>query len=243
MDDLFEREQKILDHALAYLETAQRNNSCTIEEYTLITKEYRKLLKQVRRITKISDRTTINLNASKQDLLDKVCYDELTGIYNRRFLDENLLRIFKSLTFSNGFLGLLMIDVDFFKKYNDTYGHSKGDDCLRMIAEAIRESILRPEDFAARYGGEEFVAVLPDTEENGARIIAERILENVRNRQIPHRENTPDPVVTVSIGATTGTVFSVHQIKQFLIKADQALYVSKRTGRNRYTFLQCEEEK
>jgi len=127
------------------------------------------------------------------------------------------------------------VDVDHFKKYNDTYGHVEGDVCLQTIAKAIAGSITRTEDFVARYGGEEFVVVLPNAHEDGARMIAERIMENVRECNIPHGTSEAAPVVTVSIGIAAGNVRTLRTGMEYIKRADQALYASKANGRNRYT--------
>jgi len=163
--------------------------------------------------------------------------DPVTGIYNRRYMDENLRHIIKLLSRSNGTLSLLMIDVDLFKYYNDTYGHSKGDSCLKTIAEVLKESLLRADDFVARYGGEEFVVVLPSTDENGARMIADRLLESIRNRKITHEASTVANYITISIGVTTGIVQHTYSGDDYIKRADKAMYISKQNGRNRYTYL------
>jgi diguanylate cyclase (GGDEF)-like protein len=100
----------------------------------------------------------------------------------------------------------MMIDIDHFKPYNDTYGHSAGDECLRMIADILSKNIPRADDFAARYGGEEFVVVLPYTDENGARFIAKKILNLVQDCKIPHKGSTASDYITISIGVTSGKV-------------------------------------
>lgn len=243
MEDLFAREQLIYDNAEKYANKIKDGAPCGSDEFISLVKEYGKLLRQLRRVTKISDRTTVDLNASKLDLLDKVHYDGLTGIYNRRFMEENLQWIIKTLSRTpNGTLSLLMMDIDFFKKYNDTYGHSAGDDCLRAVAEAISGSIMRTDDFAARYGGEEFVVVLPNTEESGVRFMANKLLENVRMLNIPHEKSDAASFVTISVGATTGKVEFTHSGVDYIKRADEALYVSKQSGRNRYTFLNFKNE-
>jgi diguanylate cyclase (GGDEF)-like protein len=170
-------------------------------------------------------------------LLDEVHYDPLTSIYNRRFLEENMSRIIKSLSRSGGILSLMMIDVDFFKKYNDTYGHSMGDDCLKAIAEILTQCVNRGNDFVARYGGEEFVVVLPNTDENGARKVADKLLERVRERNIPHGKSDVADCITISIGATTGQVEHTQKADDYFKWADEALYLSKQGGRNRLSFI------
>jgi len=163
--------------------------------------------------------------------------DPVTGIYNRRYMDEALKRIIKSLSRSKGTLSLLMIDVDHFKNYNDTYGHSKGDICLKTITEVIRKNLLRADDFVARYGGEEFVVVLPNTSENGARMVSDRLLESIRNRNITHEASNVANYITISIGATTGFVQHTYTGDDYIKQADKAMYISKQNGRDRYTYL------
>jgi len=170
------------------------------------------------------------------DALGKVHYDALTGIYNRRFLEENLSSIVSSLSHYNGTLSVMMVDVDYFKKYNDTYGHNMGDTCLKCVADALLECLDRAGDFAARYGGEEFVVILPNTDENGAKIVAQKLLDKVRACNIPHSKSETASCVTVSIGVVTGRVFYPQKAEDFLKQADEMLYISKQEGRNRYTF-------
>jgi len=177
------------------------------------------------------------------DALEKVHYDALTGIYNRRFLEENLSHIIKSLSRSGGTLSVMMLDVDSFKKYNDTYGHDMGDVCLKKIASAIVECIDRDDDFVARYGGEEFTIVLPNTGETGANIVAKKLIESVRDCNIPHSQNDIADCVTVSIGVTTGSVTHLQDMGDYIKRADEALYNAKHTGKNKYIFLNLQGEK
>ena len=162
--------------------------------------------------------------------------DPLTGIYNRRYLDGSLKKMIKLHSRTGASLSVLMIDIDFFKKYNDTYGHDAGDNCLRIIAAVLSQCVIRDEDFIARYGGEEFAVVLPNTDENGARLIAERMLEKVRESNIPHSTSDIAGYVTVSIGSTTGIINHLQHGSDYIKAADKALYESKSNGRNRYTF-------
>ena len=163
--------------------------------------------------------------------------DPVTNIYNRRYMDDNLQRIIKSLSRSKDILSLLMIDVDLFKNYNDAYGHSKGDTCLETIAAVLKESLLRADDFVVRYGGEEFTVVLPSTDEEGARMVADRLLGSIRKRNIPHKASNVADRLTISIGVTTGIVQHIHCGDDYIKQADKALYMSKQNGRNRYTYL------
>ncbi len=167
---------------------------------------------------------------------EKIYYDALTGIYNRRYFDENMKRLIKTLSLSGGTLSLLMADIDHFHNYNDTYKHVQGDKCLRSVAEILQNSTGRKDDFVARYGGEEFVAVLPNTDESGARVIAERMIENVWNSNMPHITNGDKDRVSISIGVTTGVATQTSTVEDFIHRADDMLYESKRNGRNQYTF-------
>jgi len=165
-------------------------------------------------------------------------YDVLTGIYNRRFFNKNIKRTIKSLSRTGGLISVLIIDIDFFKPYNDTYGHVEGDNCLKMVAQTLFNSVTRADDYVARYGGEEFVVVLPHTDEQGARFIAEKLLDNIRNCNIPHKKSSVADCVTISIGVTTGKVLNTQSADDFVKKADEMLYKSKENGRNRYFFEQ-----
>jgi diguanylate cyclase (GGDEF)-like protein len=162
--------------------------------------------------------------------------DQLTGIYNRRYLDGSLKKIINSHSRAGSNLSVLMIDIDYFKKYNDAYGHEAGDGCLRTVASALSQSVSRDEDFVARYGGEEFAVVLPNTDENGVRLVAERMLEKIRECNIPHKASDIADYVTISIGGTTDVINHLQHGSDYIKAADKALYESKDNGRNRYTF-------
>jgi len=171
------------------------------------------------------------------DFLHLTIIDQLTGIYNRRYLDGSLKKIINSHSRTGSSLSVLMIDIDHFKKYNDTYGHEAGDGCLRAVALALSGCVSRDEDFVARYGGEEFSVVLPNTDKNGAQVIAEKLLEKIRECNIPHKASDVADYVTISIGGTTSIVKHSQSPQDYIKAADKALYESKKNGRNRYTFV------
>jgi diguanylate cyclase (GGDEF)-like protein/PAS domain S-box-containing protein len=157
--------------------------------------------------------------------------DGLTGLANRRHFDQYLSSEWRRAMRERQPLSILMIDADFFKPYNDTYGHTRGDSCLKQIAEACQDVAARPGDLVARFGGEEFVVILPNTTCEGARQVAEEICEAVRLRRLPHRGNQPE-IVTVSVGcATTVPQFGRHSL-DLIERADEALYKAKQHGRN-----------
>jgi len=167
---------------------------------------------------------------------EKIYFDSLTGIRNRRYFDENFGRIIKLLSRSGGKLSLMMIDIDFFKNYNDTYGHNNGDTCLKIVAETLSQSVTRADDFVARYGGEEFVVVLPNTDKEGACMIAKKLLENVQARKILHEKSAAADCVTVSIGVTSSNVTHSQGVDDYVRRADEMLYKSKQSGRNKSSF-------
>jgi len=166
----------------------------------------------------------------------EVDYDALTGIYNRRYFDENMKRIIRSLSRAGSTLSLLMIDIDFFNRYNEIYGRIEGDKCLKIVANAISRSVTRADDFVVRYGGEEFIVVLPYTDERGAQMVADKILRNIRNCNIPHKKNEAANFLTISIGVTSSKVVHTHIADSFVKHADKLLSKSKQAGRNRYSF-------
>ena len=178
-----------------------------------------------------------HLSKTIQDLFNKANVDPLTGLYNRRFMDSSMERIMGLLSRSEGLLSVLMLDIDFFKRYNDSYGHDQGDKCLQAVAHALSYTVSRVNDIVVRYGGEEFAILLPNTDSEGVHAFAEKLLQNVRELNLPHEKNEAADYVTISIGATTGCVDHKQDLGMYLRRADEALYMSKENGRDRYTYL------
>ncbi|MHC5861576.1 sensor domain-containing diguanylate cyclase [Nostoc sp.] len=173
------------------------------------------------------------LQRANQQLENMVMVDELTQIANRRCFDIKLNSVWQSLLREQGFVSLLLCDIDYFKQYNDTYGHATGDDCLRFIAQAFKQSVKRSRDLAARYGGEEFVVILPNTASDGAFHVAQEIHKAVWQLNIPHAASAVKQHVTLSIGIAT-VIPKYDMLPLDLIEAaDQALYQAKANGRNR----------
>jgi diguanylate cyclase (GGDEF)-like protein len=158
--------------------------------------------------------------------------DSLTGLANRRRFDQHLAVEWRRAIRESKPLSLLLFDVDRFKSYNDTYGHLRGDSCLKEIADAALEVVKRPGDLVARYGGDEFIVILADTDNKGAMQISNEICAAARSRNLPHGANAPG-IVTVSIGCAT-IIPAFGQDKATLVElADRALYCAKRGGRDR----------
>ena len=158
--------------------------------------------------------------------------DPLTRLANRRRLDQSLASEWRRCMRERQGLSLLLIDVDLFKTFNDTYGHLSGDSCLKQIAEAIQEVVTRPADLVARFGGEEFAIVLPNTSNQGSVRVAELICAALRRRKLPHISN-PTGYVTISVGCATLVPRSGQHAHSLIQMADDALYAAKRSGRDR----------
>ncbi len=191
----------------------------------------------------ILDTTTTHSDTIEALLYDKalslareVTIDGLTQISNRRAFDQRLVTEWQRLARECAPLSLLLCDVDFFKRFNDRYGHPAGDACLKAVAKAIESCIRRPADLAARYGGEEFAVILPSTHKDGAIYIAEQICQVVNDLQIPHEASYVSGYVSLSIGVST--IFPERQIdpKVLVEASDKGLYLAKNEGRDRAIF-------
>ena len=179
------------------------------------------------------------LQVAQQDLLlankeleRLAMYDQLTGLANRRNFDESLEKQFKLAKRNKVPLSVIICDIDFFKIYNDSYGHQQGDDCLAKVAKVIGTTSDRPTDKACRYGGEEFTVILPDTNLEGGLLIAEKLRKAVFDENIKNEGSKVVPCVTLSLGLATYTGQYKNQ-DEVLKAADDALYRAKENGRNR----------
>lgn len=166
--------------------------------------------------------------------------DGLTGIANRRCFDETIDLEWTRRRTDSQCLSLLMLDIDHFKAYNDTYGHPAGDRCLQQIANALEQLLLRPNDNVARFGGEEFAVILPGSDAEGAIVVAERILDRVAELAIPH-SGEEGGHVTLSIGISTSQTRTDMSLESLISSADKALYKAKQGGRNRFVASQPED--
>ncbi len=179
---------------------------------------------------------TGQLNDANMELQRLSMTDGLTGIANRRLFDDMLEREWRRCLRLKKPMSIVMLDVDLFKKFNDAYGHQAGDDCLKMVAKEIARAAPRAGDLAARYGGEEFVMILGETDEDGARWVANRISQNVAKLQLPHKDS-PHHVVTVSCGVSSVLPSEKLTVDQLVKSADNALYLAKHQGRNTVVYL------
>lgn len=192
------------------------------EELERLTKEQTKIIYQ-----RTSELEKLNRE------LDRLAHlDGLTELANRRQFDKSLSTEWLRMSRDKQPLSLILGDVDNFKNYNDEYGHLQGDDCLKKVAHAISRVAKRPADLVARYGGEEFAIILPNTNQEGAFIVAEEIRKSVRQLFISHPTAQAEPYITVSLGVAT--LFPCHAISALALlnAADESLYLAKKLGRN-----------
>jgi diguanylate cyclase (GGDEF)-like protein len=170
----------------------------------------------------------------QSDLLRQLVFlDGLTGVFNRRYFDQQIATEWARAGRSNAPLSLILLDVDFFKLFNDRYGHQAGDDALRVVASTLKNALRRPADLVARFGGEEFACILPETSHDDAIVIAYDLERKVRELGIPHLSSTVDSMITISVGLATRTVGTGTEVSDLIGLADNLLYKAKHTGRGR----------
>jgi len=184
-------------------------------------------------IVRARTRTHILLKQHADRLRELALTDTLTGVANRRSFDERLRAEWRRCQRSRSPIALIMIDVDHFKQYNDTYGHQAGDQCLHQISAAMRHCLRRPADLLCRYGGEEFACLLPETPLGQAMRKAEELGDAVERLAIPHEASSPAKVVTISRGVAALVPSAETQARELVRIADEMLYQAKHAGRNR----------
>ena len=194
-------------------------------------------------------RSRDTLEALGRELVDKnlelkklAREDGLTGLANRRHFNEILEAEIKRAYRTRQFLSLILCDVDYFKRFNDFYGHVAGDKCLQVIGATLLSTFMRAGDLPARYGGEEFAVILPETTPDSAEKLAEKLRQKVVARAIPHAQSDALEVVSFSIGVVGAQVTRERNAEWFISTADRALYDSKENGRNRVTAAEVNEE-
>jgi diguanylate cyclase (GGDEF)-like protein len=179
------------------------------------------------------DKKTQELSVANENLEKLASLDGLTQLANRRFFDQHLDQVWRLNVRNKTPLSMILCDIDYFKRFNDTYGHPEGDECLKKVANAMQQVTKRPTDFVARYGGEEFVVVLSNTNLEGAIKIAEDIRNNVKKMEIDHSASDASKYVSLSFGISSTVPISSDDKENLIVKADQALYKAKNKGRNR----------
>lgn len=181
-------------------------------------------------------RQALNIASQLKQLENQALTDALTNIPNRRYFDQILQNEWRWAQRNKSGLGVLMIDIDFFKSYNDQLGHPQGDDCIRAVANSLQSCIKRPHDALARYGGEEFSVVLSESDQQGLEVVANRILTTVNQMNLAHPGSPIADHITVSIGGAWTGADEQMNTKDLVEVADKALYQAKESGRNRYCY-------
>lgn len=209
LPDRIELIARIRYHSEAYLSLIERD-----EAYRALRESQRELMEtnlELQRLTNV---------------------DGLTGLSNRRYFEEYFETEWRSAARTKEPISLLMIDIDHFKLYNDTYGHLAGDEVLRSVAQAVKGTFMRPKDLAVRMGGEEFVVVLPQTPGDSLRTLARKVVEAVESLGIPHSASPASGTVTISVGGATRVPDQADLSSSLIEAADQAMYRAKHSGRN-----------
>jgi diguanylate cyclase (GGDEF)-like protein len=180
----------------------------------------------------------VELKRLRDQLASMAVTDALTGLSNRRQMEQALKTEAARLTRTGDWLTVIMIDIDFFKQFNDTYGHPAGDRCIMMVGAALTRAVKRASDLPARYGGEKFACILPGADPQGAALVAQEISLHVQSLNIPHERSQISPFITVSIGVASARCLPDMAPDLWIRQADQQLYKSKHAGRNRVSITE-----
>ena len=210
MPEKIELTARVIHHSISYLNIKQRDRA-----YVALRESQRRM------------------EEKNFELMQETVVDGLTGVGNRRAFDAALERFWLSSLRSRSHISLIMIDVDYFKLFNDLYGHIEGDDCLKSIAKALTSELPRATDFVARYGGEEFAVVLSSTDLLGATLVADRLRKKIEQLKIQHKKSTVSQYVSISVGVSSVIPERNMGRKNLVLSADKALYEAKGKGRNR----------
>lgn len=227
-----------MDMALTVVEVdGERVYIATLHDLTQHKIDEEKMQETIEELEAVQASLSVNheqLTLANLELSRLAHMDGLTGLANRRLFDQTLMQEWARAARDGKTLALVMLDVDFFKRYNDHFGHQAGDECLKRVATAMVAALHRPGDFVARYGGEEFVLILPSTDQQGAVLVVEEVLHQVRNLAIVHQTSDAAKVVTLSAGIAVLPPLLGVDPYCLVEAADQALYQAKHLGRNRY---------
>jgi diguanylate cyclase (GGDEF)-like protein len=189
---------------------------------------------ELRFLTQKVQEQAIALQQANQELHRLANLDGLTAVANRRRFDEYLTQEWRRLQREQNYLALILCDIDYFKNYNDFYGHQAGDACLRKVAQAIHDCLKRPADLVTRYGGEEFAIILPNTSPEGAVYVAQLIQTTIQELAIPHEHSQVSSCITLSLGISSQIPDGDHDAYALIAATDKALYIAKSKGRHTF---------
>lgn len=189
--------------------------------------------KELMEITRLLDESNKQLQEANEHLEAVASVDGLTGVANRRYFDDYASKEWRRAQRIAIPVSVIMMDLDYFKLYNDTYGHQQGDECLKQFASVLKDVFKRPSDLPARYGGEEFIAILPDTDIKGAMTLARNMQARVTELEIAHEKSQTGSLVTCSMGVASSVPGHGSTHLELIACADRALYEAKARGRNR----------
>lgn len=204
---------------------SKRLNLKRIDEIGLLAGKFDSMLERLKNDTHKREQL-------EEELLQISLTDALTGIANRRVFDELMEKEWRRCMRSGSPLSLALIDIDYFKLFNDNYGHQAGDDCLKNVANSLATSVRRASDFLARYGGDEFIIIMPETDINGARYVGENIRKTIEALKISHQYSKISQFVTISVGVSSVVPNKNISTKDLIKKTDEALYKAKKLGCN-----------
>ena len=222
---------------LLCLEQCSVTREWTTEEIKLLERVTMELSVAIKQAQLYQQLEEVNAELAKLSMVD-----DLTKIANRRKFDQYVTSEWSRLAREQNPLSIILCDIDYFKLYNDTYGHQAGDRCLQVVAQAISQVVKRPADLVARYGGEEFVLVLPNTSVEGAKYLAQRVRQGVEALKLPHINSPIDLYITLSLGVSCCIPQPNSEVATLIAAADQGLYQAKATGRNRVVEYEIKPE-
>lgn len=232
MENIFGVEDSVILKGQLLLESGGFTTSNDAQKYEELLGEYQKMLRQQIKLVKVSDLMQLEQKKLSERLEAMSNLDVLTGLFNRRFFNDVFQKEWESAVRNKTPLSIIMVDIDYFKRYNDAYGHLQGDECLKSVALAIESTVKRPRDVVTRFGGEEFVILLPETDAHGALRVADEIVGNVEALGLLHSESQLKGIVTVSAGVSSSFPDQGCGGDHLLRVMDNALYLAKDEGRN-----------
>lgn len=232
MDSIFLKEEEVIKKSISIAESVIETNKDK-ELYMELVEDYEELFEQMKRMVRMADLIENKLNYVRLSIDEISKIDFVTNMYNRRYFNKVFMEEWEEGKKNENSMAIIMIDIDKFKEYNDKYGHLKGDQCLEIIADEIKQVIEKNGNIASRYGGEEFIGLIRNADLNKAEAIGEMIRKNIEALNIEHEGSPQYNIVTVSIGIAAVKPNAELIPETVINMADEALYRAKNSGRNK----------